>query len=161
VSDFRILVTGSREWGDRRALFGALDGVLAEVAWQARQRGEKWSVTVVHGACPSGADLYAHMWYTSRLGVWGAERVREAPHPADWETCSWPDCTPAHRKLRPDGTDYCPGAGFWRNQQMVSQGADACLAFLWTGAGNRGTWDCAGRAQVADMPVRHVRGGPS
>lgn len=140
----RVIVTGSRGWTDRRTFGWALDVALA----LAMGKGEE--LTVVHGAAPNGADALAHQWVLRRLQA-GAP-VREETYPAEWK--------------RPDGsTDK--GAGFARNQQMVNDGADACLAFVErcpcpdatrngpTGAhGTHGTVDCMNRAKAADIHVR-------
>jgi hypothetical protein len=65
------------------------------------------SVVVVHGACKSGADQIAD---TEARGL----GLRAEPHPAIW---------------RPGGK-FDVAAGFKRNAEMVSLGADLCLAFL-------------------------------
>jgi hypothetical protein len=135
VHDHRVLVTGSRYWDDLKTVFDELDRILALVAWEAEIAGVDWTVTVVHGACPSGADRHAAMWYRSRHELWG-DHVREDPHPADWDG--------------PLGK----GAGFARNQVMADKGAHECVAFFRNGAGNRGTSDCAARAEAARIPVR-------
>jgi hypothetical protein len=83
---------------------------------------------LVHGACPRGADQMADEAAAS-LGM-AVER-----HPADW-----------------DG--YGKAAGFIRNAEMVSLGADLCLAFYKQGAGNKGTDHCASQAGKAGIPVR-------
>jgi SLOG family YspA-like protein len=65
----RMLVTGSRDWDDARAVRQAmLDCVV-----------DDGPVIVVHGDCPSGADAIAD---AIALGMrWTTER-----HPADWKT---------------------------------------------------------------------------
>ena len=88
------------------------------------------SAVIVHGACPSGADAMAAEW-AHDYGVPAEE------HPADW-----------------DG--YGKSAGFVRNAEMVSLGADLCLAFYKQGAGNKGTDHCASQAERAGIPVRRV-----
>lgn len=85
---------------------------------------------IVHGACPSGADAMADR--IARDFGWRTER-----HPADW-------------------MGYGKRAGFIRNAQMVSLGADLALVFLQQGATNRGTMHCAGLAKKAGIPVREV-----
>ena len=71
MADFRVLVTGSRDWTDVPAVYDALNRVLAEHP----QR----SVVVVHGACSKGADAIAD--HVARdLGL------RVERHPADWDS---------------------------------------------------------------------------
>jgi len=66
----RVLVTGSRNWTDRTAVYGALDAVLHEYV----------SIVVVHGACPAGADAMAVDWIAEA----GDADVTEERHPANW-----------------------------------------------------------------------------
>lgn len=96
----RILVTGSRDWTDRAAVWRAL--------WSAAREGGSEPVTVVHGDCPTGADRYAKEWCHEviRAGL----PCTEEPHPADWSR---------HGKA----------AGPIRNQEMVDLGAVVCLSF--------------------------------
>lgn len=96
---FRILITGSRSWADEQAIRDALASVISE-------HGPE-NVTVVHGACPQGADEIADRIATA----WGGGLTVER-HPADWNG-------PAGR-----------GAGFARNAEMVRLGADVVLAFV-------------------------------
>lgn len=49
---FLILVTGGREYTDHDAVFRALDSLHAKHE----------NITVIHGACPTGADAFAHQW---------------------------------------------------------------------------------------------------
>jgi hypothetical protein len=140
VADYRVLVTGSRDWQDRKMVFDALDAVLAEVAWAARDAGRQpWTLTVVHGQCPSGADWQARRWYWSRSRLWHGH-VYEDPHPADWSRLG-------------------KGAGNARNQEMVDKGANRCLAFYWAEAANAGTADCTARAEAAGISVTRFYGG--
>lgn len=94
----RVLITGSRDWTSRADISHA----LMELEGTLRAWGEQ--ITVVSGACPTGADRMAEL-VAERMG-WGVER-----HPADWEQ---------HGKR----------AGFVRNAEMVRLGADVCLAFI-------------------------------
>lgn len=91
----RILVTGSRDWTDSPALMGAIMYELLYV---------NEPVTIVHGACPTGADFMADEF--ASLAQTLVER-----HPADWNTLG-------------------KRAGFVRNAEMVALGADVCLAFI-------------------------------
>lgn len=72
MSGRRVLVTGSRFWSDRQAVFRALDDQLKQA---------DGLLTVVHGAA-AGADTFAGCWAAIR----GHEtnRVAVEPHPAEW-----------------------------------------------------------------------------
>ncbi len=113
----RILVTGSRHWSDPGVIADAIDMALALLG-----RPEQW--TLVHGACPTGADEMADT-VAAFIGNDNVER-----HPARWD---------AEGKA----------AGPLRNQRMVDLGADICLAFHLPGS--RGTDDCIRRAQRAGI----------
>ncbi|WP_454107930.1 DUF2493 domain-containing protein [Microbacterium ginsengisoli] len=122
----RLLVAGSRAWTDEAAIFWRLDGALAQL-------GE---VTLVHGACPQGADSIADRWGTAR----GVPTER---HPADWGTHT-ERCPEWHR-----GLARCRAAGFRRNAQMVELGADLCLVFVIAqSAGSMMTARLAARAGI-------------
>lgn len=95
----RILVTGSRDWSDEDAIYRALDDAI----YMSDAR-TNWEVTVVSGACPTGADAIAE-----RIATEGDCQVER--HPADWDR-------------------YGKSAGFRRNQLMVDLGAELCLAFI-------------------------------
>jgi len=137
MADFRVLVTGSRDWDDLETVYKAL-----YEAWTARPPGCVF--TVVHGACPCGADQLAAQWLTAMnrsskrdypgltLNEEGVYPVEET-HPADWRT-------------------FGKAAGFRRNAEMVKLGADLCLAFVKDGS--RGATHCAGLAEKAGIPVR-------
>lgn len=133
----RILVTGSRNWINRRVILEAIEATAA-----AASIGEP--VTVVHGACPTGADSMADM-AARRLGF-TPER-----HPADWNGPCRKDCPPGHRRADRNNVDYCPKAGHHRNQDMVDLGADVVLAFQRNQS--RGTQDCMTRARAAGLVV--------
>jgi hypothetical protein len=102
----RILITGSRDWKDAGAVGIALYAAIEGTAHR--------EVTVVHGACPTGADQMAAEFCESEAH-WlehpaGVSLIPE-PHPADWKT-------------------FGKAAGFRRNAEMVALGADVCLAFV-------------------------------
>lgn len=92
----RLLVTGSQKWIRVDTIELAL---LAETI-DIPPRG----VTLVHGACPDGADQIADEFAVAR--GWDIER-----HPADWSR-------------------HGRAAGQIRNQRMVKSGVDVCLAFI-------------------------------
>lgn len=104
----RILVTGSRDWKNRRAIWTAL-----EAEYLVAPRG----IVVVHGAA-EGADDIADRW------AWCAKQmgrlVRAEAHP--------PDYAKYGRKRAP----------LVRNKEMAELGAYVCLAFpLEGGTGTR------------------------
>lgn len=138
-----MLVTGSRAWVDRQVLGDA----LLDCWHDAMQLGAD-GITVVHGDAP-GADSFADLWAIGHRGL----GVLREPVPADWSACA-AECRPGHRRLRRDGSGYCPTAGHRRNQLMVDRGAAVCLAFP-LGA-STGTRDCMRRAKRAGIPVRPV-----
>jgi hypothetical protein len=113
MSEYRILVTGSRDWED------------VEVIRKALTMPQIGPTVLVSGACPTGADKIAEDLWES----WGGEVER---HPALW----W---------------KYGKQAGFRRNAEMVSQGADVCLAFIRNGS--KGAMHTAGLAMKAGIPT--------
>ena len=127
----RILVTGSRDWTDKRAIARALCDAIDHYGEHVLTRDEYgpkvlWDqVTVVHGAA-RGADTLA-----GRIAAaWG---MCVEAHPADWDR---------HRKA----------AGPLRNKAMVSLGAHVCLAFPL--GRSIGTRHCMKEANAAGIPVR-------
>lgn len=134
----RVVVTGSRSWPSPLAVQNVLDKELAA----------NGPFTLVHGACEQGPDSIADEW--ARVG---SAAVRIDPCSADWTgPCRDSRCTPGHRKLRRDGTEYCPFAGHVRNQQMLDSGrVERVHAFRWNGSS--GTGDCIDRARAADLEV--------
>lgn len=116
----RILLTGSREWPDKEAVWAALNDAAAAHG----------PITVVHGHCPTGADLYAHQWVTTMRAIRTGHT--EEKHPADWNT-------------------FGRRAGAMRNQEMVDATAAVCLAFPY--GKSPGTRDCMHRAKLAGIRV--------
>jgi hypothetical protein len=117
----RVIVTGSRDWDDEQAIRLAL-------ALITQLHGSE--LTVVHGACPTGADAIADRVASQ----WGGGMTVER-HPADWGT---------HGKA----------AGFIRNKGMVDLGADVVLAFQKNKS--RGTQHTIDLARKAGIEVRVV-----
>jgi hypothetical protein len=121
---YRILVTGARSCTERQALY--VENVIYAAAYTPMSRGE--SVTVVQGECPyGGVDKVAENLSTSTKGL-----INEG-HPANWD----------HLGSK---------AGPARNAEMVTAGADICLAF--PNAQSTGTWDCIRKAAAAGIHVR-------
>ncbi|MFF4403662.1 SLOG family protein [Streptomyces sp. NPDC001404] len=119
----RVIVTGSRDWPDSRRVRAALNDVF-----DGLQPGQ--TLTVVHGACNTGADMHAHMWCVERQHL--DDPVVEEPHPADWAL---------HGKA----------AGPIRNERMVRLGADMVLAFARDAS--RGASHAEALACAAGIPV--------
>lgn len=145
MNEFRVIVTGSRNWASEDLVWEALAFVCAE------HLPDGGTLTVVHGACPTGADYFAHTWFGLPNDPEYVEV--EEPHPADWFRACDANC---YHRPRPDGR--CAMAGHIRNQEMVDLGADLVLAFPLPGprTRSRGTWDCVKRAEAAGIPVeRH------
>lgn len=121
----RVLVCGGRDYADRDAVFRALDGLTGEITDETPLG--TIDLVVIHGACPTGADLWADEW-----AIINWSRFEE--YPADW---------PKHGRA----------AGPIRNQRMIDEGRpDLVLAF----PGGRGTADMVRRARAAGIEVREI-----
>lgn len=135
----RVLITASREWTDKEAIWTALNAEY--LTWNRKtipNIGE-WSgdtscteFVVVHGGA-RGGDMIADDW-ANRLHKHDP-RVRPEAHPVSSE--EW------QMKGK--------SAGHQRNATMVKKGADVCLAFpLGESPGTRG---CMKLAEKAKIPV--------
>jgi SLOG family YspA-like protein len=142
----RLLVTGSRSWSHT-------ESVNATLAFYTRlAAADSGRLVVVHGSAADGADTLASGWVARwRRRGWPAD---QEPHPANWRGPCGPKCVPGHRRLRKDGTEWCPYAGHDRNTAMVASGPDVCVAF-WRGS-SPGTRDCATKAEKAGIPTRRI-----
>ncbi|WP_052372155.1 SLOG family protein [Nocardia otitidiscaviarum] len=129
MSDFRVIVTGSRSYPCEDDVWEALAMAIAEHC----DAGDTF--TVVHGACPTGADAHAASWFRLPDGGSGVTFLEER-YPAEWRL-------------------FGKAAGPRRNAEMVALGADLVLAFPLEGSRerSRGTWDCVDRARAAGIPV--------
>lgn len=118
---FTVIVTGSRLWEDESKVFGALTDLWVKT---------EGPFFVRHGACHSGADQFASIWFDFL-----PKDSFEIKHPADWNT---------HGKA----------AGPIRNREMAQAGADLCLAFPL--GESRGTWNCVNECKKAGIPVKVI-----
>ncbi|AOZ64863.1 DrpA-like ssDNA binding protein [Mycobacterium phage Louie6] len=95
----RVLITGSRDWVARTAIWNALNAELHQFQHEG--------IVIVHGGA-RGADDIADRW------AWGARQsgwpVQIEKHEAEWD-------------------EHGKRAGVIRNQKMVDLGADVCHAF--------------------------------
>lgn len=124
----RVLVTGSRAW----PYPALLHAVLMDTWHDATQlHGPGTRLLIVHGACPTGADIQADQWAAHH------GHPRE-PHEADWSR--------GHV------------GGPERNAHMASLGAAICLAA--PRGVSKGTRNCMKEARRAGIPVRLI-GGPT
>lgn len=147
---YRVLVTGSREFTNRTLVHQTLSAIAANYR----------PLVVIHGGA-MGADKFAQMWAETKDYV----KIEEVP--AEWGRQCDEKCTHQPTLKHVDGKEvsWCPQAGFIRNQEMVDRGADVCLAFFKSHSDadgitvdaydgkklNRGTIDCATRAEAAGI----------
>lgn len=144
TATYRILITGSRDWTDQRAI----EDILTTAGALAIAQGKR--LVVVHGACPTGADRIADAWarwHQNRGQNFDIEEHPAKGHPTE-DFGEW------------------PGAGPRRNAYMVSLGADACFAFIGPCTSPRcrrtdshlshGASGCAGLAEQAAIPTRRT-----
>jgi hypothetical protein len=143
---YRLLITGSRSWKDP----GPIDQVIYQVAMEAAQIGK--DLVVVHGEC-RGADRLAQA-IVLRQRAHGWMHIHEEAHPALWDAPCIERCRPGHRRRRTNGTDFCPAVGTYRNELMVSLGADECFAFFKDQSS--GTAKCAKLAKAAGIHVTPI-----
>lgn len=123
-----ICVTGGRSYLNHRRVREVLDQAQA-----------LHSVTkVIHGACPTGADAYAHCWCVTN-------DVDSDPYPADWHDLTVVPCVVGQKNGRP----YNKLAGFNRNIVMARKEPDYVLVF----PGGPGTMDMMHRALKRDIPI--------
>lgn len=158
MDEFRLIVTGSREWSDPLSLRAALAALLDTVPRSV-------TLVVVHGGhenpdYSTNADRIAQEW-ALELEADGLP-VRQDPRPADWEGPCRPDapdggpgCKPGHRVMR-RGVSICPAAGPYRNHEMCAAGADWGLAALKVGTRSTGTRDCLRRMIMHGIPFEMV-----
>jgi hypothetical protein len=130
---YRILVTGSRGWGDKDVVWSALDAVLVRASIP---------LLVIHGACRQGADLFAAEWvHANRKRPWPG--VSQERHPVKWaHRASGLDRNAEMVKL---GADLC--LAFIAPCKLRPCGGKQPH-------GSHGAEHCAALAEKAGIPVR-------
>lgn len=126
----RVLITGSRSWPDKHAVYAALDDAY-------ENRFSDRGMVVVHGAA-RGADTMAHLWARAKERA-GVSDVYIEVHHANW---------------RPNGV-LDKTAGHKRNVEMVNAGADLVLAFIHNRSA--GATGCMRAAMRAGLEVQLLR----
>ena len=94
MADRRVLITGSRNWSDERAIVEAL---IIEMK-KAHLDGGK--LVVVHGDCPTGADKIAQD-ICDKVGI-ATER-----HPANWKKHGLAGGPVRNQEMVDSGVDIC------------------------------------------------------
>ena len=118
-----MIVTGSRRWADAHVVYRELTNYY-----------EKHGMfELIHGACSTGADRFAHEWFEAGGRALGCIETR---YPADWG-----------RRGKAAGPE--------RNRRMVEAGADIVLAFPLPGGS--GTQDTMQLARQAGIPVKEFK----
>lgn len=113
----RVLVTGSRDWPFPEVIGEKLSKFLNYPGF-----------TIVHGACPTGADKQADEWAI-------ANNVSIERYPAKWD-------------------EFGKRAGFLRNKEMVDTRPDFCYAFILNGS--KGATNCADLAKAKGIPTKRI-----
>lgn len=143
----RVGVTGSRDYAECWKIYR----VLEEILFRLRQADE--ALTLIHGACPTGADAWADVWGEGY-------DIKIERYPANWEGPCAESCRAGHRRrFRSGDGDFCPAAGNYRNDYMVLRDLDLLLAFPAIGARNSGTKHCMEAGWLAGVKVE-VTSGP-
>jgi hypothetical protein len=151
LSEYRLIVAGSREYDDHLTLRTTLNRIL-----ESMRPGV--TLVVVHGGHPNPdystkADRIAQEWAIERREE--GEHVREEPWPADWEGPCRETCYHEGREIW-RGVSICPAAGPDRTAEMVEAGADAGLLALRVSTKSTGSKICAMLMRAAGIPIEIV-----
>lgn len=120
----RILVTGGRDYNDKELVWATLDFITIDSGCELPRNG----TTIAHGACPTGADLWADHW-----AIHNYVMIKE--YPANW-------------------TKYKRVAGPIRNTQMLKEFKPHLVVAF---PGNTGTNDCVKKARALGIPVKEIK----
>lgn len=72
----RVLVAGSRTWGDEESVSRVLQWAYGLAVTLSRDQ-----FVVVEGCCPTGADRHATNWVTRHTGKWNVVPMSLEHHP--------------------------------------------------------------------------------
>ena len=93
-NEYRILVTGSRDWVDPSVIARSLASLALEAAYLDKEP------VVVHGDCPTGADAMAQ-------AICEAVGIRTERHPADWNKHGKAAGPIRNQEMVDSGVDIC------------------------------------------------------
>lgn len=105
----RFMGSASRTWHRPKVIWDD----LTECLEYARSVGK--TLVIVHGDADGGDQIMKLFGEVNDGAV-------EEGHPADWSAPCRTACKAGHRKTRKDGTEYCPMAANYRNDDMVALG---------------------------------------
>jgi hypothetical protein len=146
----RLLITGSRTWDH----LGSINHVISKLCREATALGE--NLTVVHGGANGADRLASEIVRARRTAAWPVEEEPYRITPAQWAAPCRKNCPTGHRRQRAKGEGtYCPAVGMRRNEHMIRQDIDVCVAFL--RGDSPGTRGCIAAAQRAGIPTTVIR----
>lgn len=143
TSELGLIVCGARNWTDRDLVYAKLDAFLAEHP----------RFTLIEGEA-AGVDRTAGAWAKREAAFCVDSAITHLPMPADWRQHA-PNFCPGQWCV--STKDYCIGAGFFRNQQMIDKALEFeeqyVLAFKdnFRKSKSHGTEDLVDRAQAAGI----------
>ncbi|MCP9209675.1 SLOG family protein [Streptomyces sp. NEAU-Y11] len=132
ASTFTLIVTGSRDWRDRRSIWMPLDKLL-----QGHGR-----IAVRNGKARKGLDRLVSEWAVARMH----DGAIEIPHRADWDAHGWRAGFLRNGEMVDAGANSLLA---WANPCRKEDRR-------WCPPGehpSHGTADCARRARAAGIPV--------
>jgi hypothetical protein len=109
----RVIVTGSRDYGEPETVWSALDEI--------RALGEP--IVVVHGHCLTGADAFADVWARGRFR--DGEDVRPERWEAKWRLYGNAAGPRRNREMVAAGADRC--LAFFAPPPALNEGTAGCV----------------------------------
>lgn len=114
-NEFRVLVTGGRDYDDRNRLYKFMDRMVQTINGEGRTR----NIRLIHGAA-KGADSIAAEWAEER-------GIPSTAYPADWETYGRSAGAIRNKLMLTEGKPHAIIAfkGGRGTQNMIQQGKKA------------------------------------